>query len=290
MTLEGIHANCKFNSHPIGGSHPVGGWKSTCKTGKIAGYLFGEVFDRQPVLFVENHSGTRPGIKLLFFPNSLDREQYHVERREVMPLKSTPPFQPRLSIAAVVLGLVPLLGCFTLSAAFATPHYREKDRTNTGFGMATGLAVGSLTVAATVNANQMSFATGSGAMALTGGTIAPGGNSPAITANNTGQITGSALTLKTKTSGVCGVTGTFRLSLNRVIGSSGNVTFSFQSAQRAIDGVTPLIIEPANSPGTWLGTYLVPTTAMVNNPEMTVEENVAPPDLDILSRNIQKFV
>lgn len=207
-----------------------------------------------------------------------------------MPLKSTPPFQPRLSIAAVVLGLVPLLGCFTLSAAFATPQYREKDRTNTGFGMATGLAVGSLTVAATVNANQMSFATGSGAMALTGGTIAPGGNSPAITANNTGQITGSALTLKTNTSGVCGVTGTFRLSLNRVIGSSGNVTFSFQSAQRAIDGVTPLIIEPANSPGTWLGTYLVPTTAMVNNPEMTVEENVAPPDLDILSRNIQKFV
>ena len=58
------------------------------------------------------------------------------------------------------------------------------DALNFGNG-ATGLAAGTVTVSGTVNANSLTFASGSGAIILSGGTINLGGTTPTITVNNT---------------------------------------------------------------------------------------------------------
>lgn len=56
------------------------------------------------------------------------------------------------------------------------------------FGTATGLATGSVTVDGTVDINKLSFGSASGAITLSGGTLALGGSAPTISAQNTGKI------------------------------------------------------------------------------------------------------
>ncbi len=108
------------------------------------------------------------------------------------------------------------------------------------FGTATGLGSGSVTVSGTVDANRLTFGSGSDAITLTGGTIALGGTTPRITLNNTGNTISSALTLDANTSVLMGTQTALVLNLDGPIGGTANLTFttpniSFKNANQVIN-------------------------------------------------------
>jgi autotransporter-associated beta strand protein len=134
-----------------------------------------------------------------------------------------------------------------------------------------GLATGTITVSGTVSANSLTFATNSGDITLSGGTIVLGGASAFIRADDPGQIIGSALTLNTNLSVIAGINGNPVLSLNGVMSGSGNVTFTTPAAVNGSSGQTTVINLGAAS--TYTGSTLI--TAADNDNSLTIEAQVA---------------
>jgi autotransporter-associated beta strand protein len=139
------------------------------------------------------------------------------------------------------------------------------------FGLTTtGLATGTIAVSGTVQANSLTFASGSGVITLSGGNIMLGGTNSLIQANKGGQIINSGLTLTTNASFVAGINGT-PLTLNGAITGSGNVTFTTQTGTNGTSGSsTFMILGAANS---YSGNTLI-TAANLNN-NLTIKANVA---------------
>lgn len=129
-------------------------------------------------------------------------------------------------------------------------------------GTAVGLASGTITVNGTVEANSLSIGSASGAITLTGGTIAFGGISPAprFTVNNTGNIVNSALRLDTNTSVFMGTAAALALTLNGPISGSSNLTFTTAGVNFA--NADQVIILGAAS--TYVGNTTI-TTGNINN-------------------------
>lgn len=136
---------------------------------------------------------------------------------------------------------------------------------------ATGLATGSITVTGTVDANSMTFATGSGAITLTGGTIALGGTTPRITVNKSGQIISSALTLNANTSLVAGINGASIAAVNGAIGGTGNLTITTATGTVGTSGTN--IGFTLGGASTYSGTTLI--TSGNSNNVMNVKASVA---------------
>ena len=139
----------------------------------------------------------------------------------------------------------------TLPASVTTT---TADTLNFG-NTATGLATGSITVTDTVDANTMTFASGSGAITLTGGTIALGGTNPRITINKPGQLIGSALTLNANTSIVVGSSGLGMADFNGAIGGTGNLTITTGTAVNGSTGSNTGI--DLGGASTYTGTTLI---------------------------------
>lgn len=104
---------------------------------------------------------------------------------------------------------------------------------------ANGLGSGSVTVSGTVDINQVTFGLSTGAVTLSGGTIALGGSGPFMRFNNSGNTISSALTLDADTSILMGTQSALLLNLDGAIGGAGNLTFttpttSFNNANQAI--------------------------------------------------------
>jgi fibronectin-binding autotransporter adhesin len=136
---------------------------------------------------------------------------------------------------------------------------------------ATGLATGTITVTGTVDTNSLTFASGSGAITLNGGTIALGGTTPRITVNRVGQVINSALTLDANTSLVAGINSASIASLNGAIGGTGNLTITTASVGIGSSGTN--IGFTLGGASTYTGTTLI-TSGNVNN-VMNVKASVA---------------
>ncbi len=134
----------------------------------------------------------------------------------------------------------------------------------------TALAAGTIAVSGTVDANTMTFATGSGAITLTGGTIALGGTSPRITINKAGQVIGSALTLNANTSIVVGTSGLGMADFNGAIGGTGNLTITTGTATNGSTGSNTGI--DLGGASTYTGTTLI--TSGKNDNVMNVRASV----------------
>jgi hypothetical protein len=112
------------------------------------------------------------------------------------------------------------------------------------FGTATdGLAADTITASGTVSANSLTFGSASGAVTLSGGTLAMGGTTPTITVNNSVNTIRSILT-GTGTLMKQGV-GTLTLSGNNT--RSGVLDFGIQNQQ---EDAGTLRLENSNALGT----------------------------------------
>jgi autotransporter-associated beta strand protein len=137
------------------------------------------------------------------------------------------------------------------------------------FGTGVGLGSGTVTVSGSVDVKSATFGSASGAITLSGGTIALGGTNPFMRFNNTGNTISSALTLDANTSILMGSSTALLLNLNGAIGGTGNLTFttpntSFNNANQVIT---------LGAASNYSGNTLI-TTANINN-RLRVNSTVA---------------
>ena len=155
------------------------------------------------------------------------------------------------------------------------------DTVNFG-NAATGLATGSIAVSGTVDVGTVNFASGSGPITLSGGTISLGGNRT-ITAQNHNNTIGSAITLdgngtisfnRNITPAAQGT-----LTVNGQISGSGNLTFTTPNV--ASNGNAQLIILGAAN--TWTGTTTITTGNSSNTTTIRAGVNDALPTSTVLT-------
>ena len=154
------------------------------------------------------------------------------------------------------------------------------------FGLTTnGLAVGTITISGTVTNNTLTFASGSGAITLTGGTIALGGTAPTISLYNQNNTIHSPILLLTNAtiSAPDFGTGSIVSTLTLGGGISGSANVIFHSANTSANNSQQTIL--LNTPSSYTGsTTLNPAGNGANLIVKLGVDNALPP-ATVLSLN-----